>query len=186
MCYTFDRCPHVLEEFLSNTRLNFLYFLVELWVQFLLSGSSPVWTLFTTVQLIPFDISPHCSILLYSLIERCCAPAYKGGTKGDTTKLSIFFHRHHSISISESLFYNSYFNYNCRCDLLYPYVILGIWAGWLFLRQTVWICQLLRSTAKIFGPFTAYGKRHRDSVFAYSLCCFVGRRHVVSNHYHTL
>ena len=102
MCYTFDRCPHVLEEFLSNTRFNFLYFLVELWVQFLLSGSSPVWTLFTTVQLIPFDISPHCSILLYSLIERCCAPAYKGGTKGDTTKLSIFFHRHHSISISES------------------------------------------------------------------------------------
>ena len=67
-----------------------------------MSGCSPVWTLFSTVQLIPFDISPHCSILLYSLIERCCAPAYKGGTNGDTTKLSIFFYRHHSISISES------------------------------------------------------------------------------------
>ena len=47
-------------------------------------------------------------------------------------------------------------------------------------------CQLLRPTAKIFGPFTAYGKPHRDSVLAYSLCCLVGRRHVVSNHHDIL
>ena len=67
----------MLEELFSNTRLNFLYFLVEFLVQLLLSGTSPVLTLFTTVQLISFDISPHCSALLYSLIERCCAPAYK-------------------------------------------------------------------------------------------------------------
>ena len=74
----------VLEELFSNTQLNLLYFLVELLVQFLLSGTSPVLILFATVQLIPFDISPHCSILLYSPIERCCAPAYKGDTKDDT------------------------------------------------------------------------------------------------------
>ena len=92
----------VFEELLSNTRLNFLYFLVELLVQFLLSGISPVLTLFTTVQLISFDISPHCSTLLYSLIERCCAPAYKGDTKDDTSKLSIFLHRDRSVSASES------------------------------------------------------------------------------------
>ena len=80
------------EEFLSNTRLNLLYFLVELLLQFLLSGTSPVLILFTTVQLIPFDISPHCSTLLYSLIERCCAPAYKGDTKDDTSqKLLLSF-----------------------------------------------------------------------------------------------
>ena len=92
----------MLEQLFSNTRLNFLYFLVELLVQLLLSGTSPVLTLFTTVQLISFDISPHCSALLYSLIERCCAPAYKGDTKDDTSKLSIFLHRDRSVSASES------------------------------------------------------------------------------------
>ena len=92
----------MLEELLPNTRLNFLYFLVELLVQFLLSGTSPVLTLFTAVQLISFDISPHCSTLLYSLIRRCCAPAYKGDTKDDTSKLSIFLHRDRSVSASES------------------------------------------------------------------------------------
>ena len=92
----------VLEELFSNTQLNLLYFLVELLVQFLLSGTSPVLISFTTVQLIPFDISPHCSILLYSPIERCCAPAYKGDTKDDTSKLSIFLHRDRSVSASES------------------------------------------------------------------------------------
>ena len=68
----------MLEEFLSNTRQSLLYFLVELLVQY-----CPVLILFTTVQLISFDISPHCSTLLYSLIEKCCAPAYKGDTKDD-------------------------------------------------------------------------------------------------------
>ena len=92
----------VLEELLSNTWLNFLYFLVELPVQFLLSGTSPVLILFTTVQLISFDISPRYSVLLYSLIERCCTPAYKGDTKDDTSKLSIFLHRDRSVSASES------------------------------------------------------------------------------------
>ena len=86
----------------SNTWLNLLYFLVELLVQFLLSGTSPVLILFTTVQLIPFDISPHYFTLLYSLIERCCSPAYKGDTKDDTSKLSIFLHRDRSVSASES------------------------------------------------------------------------------------
>ena len=92
----------VLEELLSNTQLDFLYFLVELLVQLLLSGTSPVLILLTTVQLISFDISPHCSTWLYSLIERCCAPAYKGDTKDDTSKLSIFLHRDRSVSASES------------------------------------------------------------------------------------
>ena len=91
----------VLEELLSNTWLNFLYFLVELLVQFLLSGTSPVLILFTAVQL----ISPRCSVLLYSLIERCCAPAYKGDTKDDTSKLSIFLHRDRSVSASVTLEY---------------------------------------------------------------------------------
>ena len=101
--FKFDPLPYILlEELLSNTRLNFLYFLVELLVQFLLSGTSPVLILFTTVQLISFDISPHCSTWLYSLIERCCAPAYKGDTKDDTSKLSIFLHRDRSVSASES------------------------------------------------------------------------------------
>ena len=70
----------MLEELLFNTRLNFLYFRFELLVQLLLSGTSPVLILFTTVQPISFDISPYCSALLYSLIEKCCAPAYKGDT----------------------------------------------------------------------------------------------------------
>ena len=78
------------------------YFRFELLVQLLLSGSSPVLILFTTVQPISFDISPYCSALLYSLIEKCCAPAYKGDTKDDTSKLSIFLHRDRSVSASES------------------------------------------------------------------------------------
>ena len=53
----------LLEELLSNTRLNFLYFLVEPLVQFLLSGISPVLILFTTVQLISFDTVLLCYIL---------------------------------------------------------------------------------------------------------------------------
>ena len=92
----------MLEELLSNTRLNFLYFRVEPLLQFLLLGTSPVLILFTTIQLISFDISSHCSTLLYSLIERYCAPAYKGDTKDDTSKLSIFLHRDRSVSASES------------------------------------------------------------------------------------
>ena len=99
----FKRNSHLLlEELLSNTQLNFLYFRAELLLQFLLSGTSPVLTLITTVQLISFDIIPHCSTLLYSLIEKCCAPAYKGDTKDDTSKLSIFLHRDRSVSASES------------------------------------------------------------------------------------
>ena len=99
----FKRNSHLLlEELLSNTQLNFLYFRAELLLQFLLSGISPVLTLITTVQLISFDIIPHCSTLLYSLIEKCYAPAYKGDTKDDTSKLSIVLHRDRSVSASES------------------------------------------------------------------------------------
>ena len=57
--FKFDPLPYILlEELLSNTRLNFLYFLV-----FLLSGISPVLILFTTVQLISFDTVLLCYIL---------------------------------------------------------------------------------------------------------------------------
>ena len=59
----------------SNTRLNSFIFWLELLVQFLLSGTSPVLTLLNAVQLIPLNTTQHCSILLY-LIERCCAPAF--------------------------------------------------------------------------------------------------------------
>ena len=92
----------LLEELFSTTQLNFLYFLVELLVKFLLSGTSPVLISFTTVQLISFDISSHYSTSLYSPIEKCCTPAYKGDTKDDTSKLSIFLHRDRSVSASES------------------------------------------------------------------------------------
>ena len=92
----------LLEELFSTTQLNFLYFLVELLVKFLLSGTSPLLILFTTVQLISFDISSHYSTSLYSPIEKCCTPAYKGDTKDDTSKLSIFLHRDRSVSASES------------------------------------------------------------------------------------
>ena len=96
------------ENFLSVTlgshhtlvRNNFLTLVVQLTISFahsllrklLQRGLALILTLHNTTQL----------YFALSLIERCCAPAYKGGTKGDTIRLSNFFYRHHSISISES------------------------------------------------------------------------------------
>ena len=45
---------------------------------------------------------------------------------------------------------------------------------------------VITSNGQNFWPFTAYGKLHRDSVFAYSLCCLVGRRHDVNNRHDIL
>ena len=95
------------ENFLSVTlgshrtlvRNNFLTLVVQLTISFVHSITQVITTGTSS------DLDLHNTTLFYfalSLIERYCALAYKGGTKGDTTKLSIFFYRHHSMSISES------------------------------------------------------------------------------------
>ena len=102
--FKFDPLPYIwLEELLSNTRLNFSLFPGWAPGTILTLGNKP------SIDLIHHSSTYffwHKSTLFYfaifSLIERCCAPAYKGDTKDDTSKLSIFLHRDHSVSASES------------------------------------------------------------------------------------